>query len=148
MHSWAQFDPENVLLNEITKGRKRYAVRKFVHDLTQAKIWHGKKRVREYPAERKPKPKRQDSASPRKRKRASPSSSPSSPPLRKAKSSAASPIRKRPSPPTSPLQPKMTRSQVQREEAEAKKAQEAEATASVGLRRSTRERKPTKKALE
>lgn len=146
MHSWAQFDPENVLLNEITKGRKRYAVRKFVHDLTQAKIWHGKKRVREYPAERKPKPNRQDSASPRKSKRASPSSS--SPPLKKAKSSAASPIRKRPSPATSPLQPKVTRSQVQREEAEAKKAQEAEAAASVGSRRSTRVRVPTRKALE
>jgi hypothetical protein len=142
LHYWSQFDAENVLLHEITKGRKSYAVRKFVHDLTEVKIWHGKKRAREYPAQRKPKPKRQDSASPR--KRASPSWSRSN----KAKSSPASPIRKRPSPATSPLRPKKACAKVQREEATAKKAVVAEAAASVGLRRSTRERMPTRKLLE
>jgi hypothetical protein len=144
LHHWSQFDAENVLLQEITIGRKSYAVRKFVHDLTEVKIWHGKKRAREYPAQRKPKPKRQDSASPR--KRASPSSSTSS--RKKAKSSPASPIRKRPSPATSPLRPKKACTKVHLEEATVRRAQEAEAAASVGLRRSTRERMPTRKLLE
>jgi hypothetical protein len=145
LHSWWQFDAENVLLHEITKGRKSYAVRKFVHDLTQVKILHGNKRAREYPAQRKPKPKRQGSASPRKR------ASPSSSRPKKAKSSSASPIRKRPSPAASHLQPQKIWTRAQREvEAMAKMAQEAEAAAvaSVGLRRSMRERMPTRKLLE
>jgi hypothetical protein len=52
LHSWWQFDAENVLLHEITKGRKSYAVRKFVHDLTQVKILHGNKRAREEAGQR------------------------------------------------------------------------------------------------
>jgi hypothetical protein len=138
LHSWWQFDAENVLLHEITKGRKSYAVRKFVHDLTQVKILHGNKRAREYPAQRKPKPKRQGSASPRKR------ASPSSSRPKKAKSSSASPA-------ASHLQPQKIWTRAQREvEAMAKMAQEAEAAAvaSVGLRRSMRERMPTRKLLE
>jgi hypothetical protein len=145
MESWAQFDPADVLLSSISKSYKTYAVKKFVHDLTESKVWRGKQLPREYPAERKPKPKRQDSASPRKRR--APSSS-SSPPSKKAKSSATLPVRKRPSPATSPLRPKKTWTKEQREEATAKKAQEVEVAASVGLRRSPRARVPTEKVLE
>ena len=147
MESWRRSDPADVLLRAISKSYKAYDVKKFVHDLTEMKIWRGKELPREYPAERKPKPKakRQDSASPRKRR--SPSSSSSSPP-KKAKKSAALPIRKRPSPAASPLRPKETWTKEQREEATAKKAQEAEAAASVGLRRSPRARVPTEKVLK
>ena len=149
MESWRRSDPADVLLRAISKSYKAYDVKKFVHDLTEMKIWRGKELPREYPAERKPKPKakRQDSASPRKRRSPSSSSSSSSPP-KKAKKSAALPIRKRPSPATSPLRPKKTWTKEQREEATAKKAQEADAAASVGLRRSPRARVPTKKVLK
>jgi hypothetical protein len=143
MHDWAQFDPANVLLNAISKGMRSYAVKTFEHNLTEQTVWRGKELPREYPAQRKPKPKRQDSASPSRKRRSPPSS-----PRRKAKSSAALPIRKRPSPATSPLRQKKSWTKEQREEATAKKAQEAEAAASVGLRRSPRARVPTQKVLE
>jgi hypothetical protein len=142
MHDWEQFDPTNNLLYAISKGMRSYAVKKFVHNLTKQRVWRGKELPHEYPAQRKPKPKRQDSASPRER------ASPPSSPRRKAKSSAALPIRKRPSPATSPLRQRKSWTKEQREETTAKKAQEAEAAASVGLRRSPRARVPTQKVLE
>ena len=53
-----------------------------------------------------------------------------------------------PKPATSPLRPKKTWTKEQREEATAKNAQEADAAASVGLRRSPRARVPTEKVLK
>ena len=57
MESWRRSDPADVLLRAISKSYKAYDVKKFVHDLTEMKIWRGKELPHEYSAERKPKPK-------------------------------------------------------------------------------------------